>query len=410
MRILRLLMPAILAALVLCVTAVTAAPPFTGAIFTTDSTCTGVNLNIYDSRDAVYLDGGPNSPGAAGLPDGSYYVKVSDPSGANVLGVTSTASVSVSGGEFASCYQLSAILNSASSLFLLAGYDETPNNGGEYKVEISGDPAFPSSSTKSDNFKVKPHSPDDDHTPQATLDVHKFYDANANGTWDSGEVAITGWKVHIQDGISYDRYTPVSIIVDPDDYTVNEFAPIENNWIATTPASVSVHLEDAFHNTIDFGNVCLGGGGGLTLGFWSNKNGQALVGADDLSMLTALNLVGASGAAFDPTTAAGLKTWLLNGTAVNMAYMLSVQLSAMELNVFNGKVSGAALVYGGASLGFLSINSLMAQANAALLANPVTLSDGAARSAQELLKNVLDGANNNLNFVQAAPCAFSFAG
>ena len=93
-----------------------------------------------------------------------------------------------------------------------------------------------------------------------------------------------------------------------------------------------------------------------------------------------------------------------------MAYMLSVQLSAMELNVFNGKVSGAALVYGGASLGFLSINSLMAQANAALLANPVTLSDGAARSAQELLKNVLDGANNNLNFVQAAPCAFSFAG
>jgi hypothetical protein len=37
--------------------------------------------------------------------------------------------------------------------------------------------------------------------------------------------------------------------------------------------------------TISFGNVCLGPGGGLTLGFWSNKNGQALISAADLTAL-----------------------------------------------------------------------------------------------------------------------------
>ena len=48
------------------------APPLPGAIFTTDSTCTGVDLNIYATKEDVYIDGGPAHPGAAGLPDGSY--------------------------------------------------------------------------------------------------------------------------------------------------------------------------------------------------------------------------------------------------------------------------------------------------------------------------------------------------
>src|SRR5207244_12020075 len=63
-----------------------AAPPLPGAIFTTDSTCTGVNVNIFGSKDAVYLNGGPSHIGAASLPDGSYYVRVTDPSGTRVRG------------------------------------------------------------------------------------------------------------------------------------------------------------------------------------------------------------------------------------------------------------------------------------------------------------------------------------
>src|SRR5881296_1084612 len=73
-------------------TALQADPPLPGAIFTTDSTCNGVDLNIYSAKGDVYLDGGPAHPGAASLPPGDYYVQVTDPSGACVLGTSVGAS------------------------------------------------------------------------------------------------------------------------------------------------------------------------------------------------------------------------------------------------------------------------------------------------------------------------------
>src|SRR6266545_5024668 len=48
-------------------------PPLSGAIFTTDSTCSGVDLNIYADKHDVYLDGGPAHPGAARLRPGNKY-------------------------------------------------------------------------------------------------------------------------------------------------------------------------------------------------------------------------------------------------------------------------------------------------------------------------------------------------
>src|SRR5436190_1314657 len=84
-----------------------------GAIFTTKVGCTVVNGNLYDAKTDVYLDGGPMKPGAAGLPDGSYYVQVTDPSGATVLGTSvGTANetpIIVLNGEFAQCYELCLI-------------------------------------------------------------------------------------------------------------------------------------------------------------------------------------------------------------------------------------------------------------------------------------------------------------
>src|SRR5947207_15883134 len=56
-----------------------AAPPLPGAIFTTDSTCTDVNVNIYDHKNEVYIDAWPSHPSAAGLPDGNYCVPATDP-------------------------------------------------------------------------------------------------------------------------------------------------------------------------------------------------------------------------------------------------------------------------------------------------------------------------------------------
>src|SRR5215472_9219196 len=79
------------------------ADPVSGAIFTTIFDGSEVNVNQYASKDQVYLDGGPG-PGApttaAGLPDGTYYFQVTDPSGKTLLSTDAIAcrEVTVSGG------------------------------------------------------------------------------------------------------------------------------------------------------------------------------------------------------------------------------------------------------------------------------------------------------------------------
>jgi len=392
-------------ALALLVTAVGpafAAQPLTGAIFTTDSTCTGVNLNIYDSKDAVYLDGGPAHPGAAGLPDGYYYVKVTEPGGTLLgtsVGSGNATPIHVTSGEFDLCYQLSAILIKASDG--TPGYDTTSNNGGEYKVWVSNEPTFPNNSTKTDNFKVKEGS----EPPQpAQLNVLKFYDANANGLNDEGKL-IAGWKVSIQDGIDYIRYTPVTIFVDPDTYTVSEYFSIIGTWVASTPTSVVVILNAGDDQTVTFGNYCLVPSGGRTLGFWSNKNGQALVTAANLMFLSDLKLRYANGNNFDPMTKTELKNWLLSATAQNMAYMLSAQLAAMELNVQNGFVDPNAFYVPAG----MTIQQIMNAANTSLDLYPNTTAAGPNRTAQETLKNYLDALNNGASVVPPTPCSFTFA-
>jgi hypothetical protein len=404
--------------------------PLPGAIFTTDSTCTGTNVNIFADKGDVYLDGGPAHPGAAGLADGEYYCKVTQPDG-TLLGTSVGASdetpITVSGGEFAQCYQLSAILIKASDQ--TPGYDDTGNAGGEYKVWASTVSTFDESSSKTDNFKVKAKPECEDCGPQddPTLRVLKFYDANANGINDDGQL-IANWKVRIQDGIDLIRFTPVVIILAPDDYRVTEFLPNETNWIPTTPIFVDITLAFNDDKTVSFGNVCLGAGGGLTLGYWSNKNGQAEFNnssnnvatvcgdpapATDLALMVALNLVNGAGSQFNPGTYAAFRTWLLSATATNMAYMLSAQLAAMELNVLNNHVNGNSLIYAPGTdsanaQGFATVCAVMAEANASLLAHPNTIAADADRTKQEALKNALDKANNNLNFVQGTPCPFSF--
>jgi len=200
----------------------------------------------------------------------------------------------------------------------------------------------------------------------------------------------------------------------PGEYTVTEFMPVETNWVPTTLTSVEVTLEDGESVTVEFGNVAIGAGGGHTLGFWSNKNGQTLFGADDLSLMVSLNLRNANGSNFDPANYAAFRTWLLGAKATNMAYMLSAQLAAMELNVLNGFVNGGALVYapgllpfapitGLNSLGFISVSDLMTAANTELGAHGSTFAGSPYRAYQEALKNALDAANNNQTFVLVPP-------
>jgi hypothetical protein len=395
--------------------------PVAGAIFTTNSLCTGTNVNIFTNKADVYLDGGPAHPGAAGLPDGNYYVKVTEPDGTllgTTVGTTNETPVVVSSGEFAVCYQLSSILRKASTdvsggPVAPDGYDTTTNSGSEYKVWVSQDPDFANDNTKTDNFKVI----ENNVIQQGSLSVIKFYDANANGSNDDGQL-ITGWKVRITDGIDLIRFTPTTVLVAPDNYIVSEFSPAETNWIRTTPSPVNVTIANGDTKTVEFGNLCLGTGGGKTLGFWSNKNGQAQMNdggsdASELALLTSLCLRNASGTAFDPATYTAFRTWILSASATNMAYMLSAQLAAMELNVEAGFVSGSALIYAPGttsanSLGFATVNAVMTEANATLCANGLVLSGNPERTHQEALKNALDNANNNTSFVQGTPCPFTF--
>jgi len=248
----------------------------------------------------------------------------------------------------------------------------------------------------------------------------KFYDANVNGVWDAGEPGIEGWKVHLT-GAAVDLYALTDSDGEfsftglaPGSYTVSEVFPLAPPiWLPTTETSFDATVTTG-QNFVgpDFGNVCLGcNGGGHTLGFWSNKNGAAkfatLSGA--LSTLSGLHLVDGNGDPFNPASYGALRTWLLDGNAVNMAYMLSVQLAAMQLNVLAEFVESDALVYapgvpGASTTGFITIGALIDAAEASLTADGYTPAGDANRSTQETIKDALDDANNNKNFVCPEPC------
>ena len=405
-----------------------AGAPLPGAIFTTDAGCTGVDLNIYQSKDAVYVDGGPAHPGAAGLPDGSYYIQVTSPDG-NLLGTSigsgNDTPIVVVNGEFQQCYQLSAILITAGDNCTggSPGYCTTENPGGEYKVWVSTVSTFDNDSSKTDNFKVQ----ENPFPPQGTLKVLKFYDGNANGVFDATDTEIIGWETHVGLQTTFDtifetKDTPVNIVVfAPSCYTAQEgeIADANHTWVHTNASIQSKSVPVPGATEIDFGNVCLGPGGGLTLGFWSNKNGQALFNtntgnvsvcgaalpASDLAWLVGLNLRDGAGNAFDPASYTAFRSWLLSATATNMAYMLSAQLAAMELNVLNGKVNGSAIIYApgtGGTSDFKTVCDVMSRANAELGLHGLVLSGNPNRALQEALKNALDRANNDQNFVQGS--------
>ena len=405
--------PVLVTVLAFCPT-LRAEPPLPGAIFTTDSTCTGVNLNIYNDKADVYLDGGPAHPGAAGLPDGSYCVQVTDPSGQTVLGMSDPGAVTVADGEFVQCYQLTSILKTASSGFTVAGFDDTPNPGGEYKVWVSTDCNFDNNSTKTDNFQVK------EECERATVTVSSFYDANANGIRDTGEQDLVGWVFHAfsHDNLQIIRHTPRTLFPAVGTYTMVESSTRESNWVHTTPSQVECTLDEYDTMFIDWGNVSLGAGGANAAAFWGSRDGQTQVTTADLNFLSTLYLRNATGADFNPATARSLSNWLLKTTTTNMAYALSAQLAAMQLNVRHSFVNGSALVYapglspygtvGLNSAGFISITDLMSAAAAETQAHALTTSGSPDRAVQEALKEALEDANNNKTFTQSSAGTFTF--
>jgi hypothetical protein len=458
---------------------------------------TTVNANIYDLRSDVYLNGGPQNQNSAGLPNGIYLFQVTDPSGATLLStdnafnrqlqvvngrVFGTPGTTLGPGNVVSPsvppYHVNGSYNVAnmSISVQLAPFNFTPNPGGEYKawlirwedtngspiLDSNGNPIttidttdpkiihFTNDNAKTDNFKVREQPPGPGPTVFA-IAGEKYYDVNANGVKDGGEVGVPNFKIHVTYVLpngggsgAMDTYTNANgdwslIFPTGTTYTACEVLP-NTMWVQTGPLDgvmVSAGTSTATASALcwsgtvgnsdlmglDFGNVCLGAGGGLTLGFWSNKNGQNIMKgtdnfASDLAFLRSLNLRNADGSNFDPTTYDQFRTWLLGASATNMAYMLSAQLVAMELNVRHGFVSSSVLVYApgcgntGYGNNFISIADLMTKANNELGLHGHTTSDDSMqssfRSFQECLKNALDKANNNMTFVQATPCPFDY--
>jgi hypothetical protein len=160
-----------------------AAPPLSGALFTTLASGAEVNGNIYADKGDVYLNGGPGAhakPGAAGLPDDTYVFMVTDPSGKNLLSqdLAQCRLVTVVGGAFhdlaasdPGCAHMTSTGVSGITVQLMP-YANTPNNGDEYKAWVtpesayqcalpetvhctSGTFGFLGGSSKTDNFKVR---------------------------------------------------------------------------------------------------------------------------------------------------------------------------------------------------------------------------------------------------------------
>ena len=122
-----------------------------GAIWTSNAGGIAVNNNIYDDKEAVYLNGGPKNKTDSGLPDGDYYVKVTAPNG-TVLGIPD-GTITVTNGAFGPIKLWDLVIMASDGI--TQGCDDTPNNGGEYKVWISQNPDFPNNESKTDNFKVR---------------------------------------------------------------------------------------------------------------------------------------------------------------------------------------------------------------------------------------------------------------
>jgi hypothetical protein len=258
----------------------------------------------------------------------------------------------------------------------------------------------------------------------------KYYDTNKDGLPSGGEPTIDGFKVLFcadASCVGTPVYTGIALTANGGTYSfdlptatssfqVCEVVPNVSNpansfWSQTGPlfpaspigntgtgSAASTALKcwsgSGTVSGLYLTNICFTRlSGGFTLGFWSNKNGQALITGADLAALTALNLRNADGSNFDPATPAALKTWLLSGNAVNMSYMLSVQMAATKLDTLHGLPASTLVDATAYGLGIISIADLITAADALLASDGNAISGNAHRAIQEKYKNVFDAIN-----------------
>ena len=407
----------------------------------------GINCNNYLCKQGVYVNGGPT--GGGGLTDGDYYFAVIVPGSQNggfVDGAQGNLSdqtqwgsgkcaekpelggdlytnrtFHVSGGlitSYTGTHATGTSLN-GKKIISLYPFGTTCNNGGVYIMAVCQVGATSTNQCKFDAFKAATNL----DLPFCQVGGEKYYDANGNGQLDAGEGGIAGWAINftdsalIADTVSTGANGTFSLDLVAGAYTFAErqssgwvqTGNLVNQATVTGGAAASLFADKSYHigavdggtiGGLNFGNICLGNCGGRTMGYWSNPNGQAEFGADDLAMVNARHCADDNGAIGAFANYAEFNTWLLNARAVNMAFMLSAQCTATALNVLNGKSSAGAYTYapgsaGANANGFTTISSLIAEADAAVAADAYTPDGDANRAYQTALKNACDAANQD---------------
>jgi hypothetical protein len=284
-----------------------AAAQYSGSVYTTDAKA---NVeNVFGKPRDVYMAGGPG-PNAGcsgnGLPDGSYYFQVTDPSGSTLLSTDPLAdrAVIVSDGVISAAGSRSTRNGPCGSeVVQLVPFAPTPNSSGEYKVwlipasdYVPGGPnhGFPSDASKTDNFKVRGGGKPID---QALIEGYVFYDIDENGVYDpsvSYEVPLSGWRIEIEsDGEVDVIFTDVDghyeFIRDAGTtHVLTSVAPapgyvgtVGGRWWGTNPTEVTVTANLPATRT-DFGLLYFINTPDLALskGYW-HKQGESILAAND---------------------------------------------------------------------------------------------------------------------------------
>lgn len=430
-----------------------------GAGFTTfDSTLegcldspNGVDCNNYEGKQYVYMSGGPVH---AGLSDGSYYFAVLTPGSQNggfIEGAKGNLSDKTAGGtegdlgsgdeqanrtfevnehEVVSYSGTHAVGESPSGkkIIGLAPFDDTDNAGGVYILAICETGATLPSQCKYDAFRIAAGE-EEELEPFGTISGLKYYDVNHNGKFDPGEAPLPNWAIDWSDTVSGTELTNSSGLFEvknlvEDTYTFTEeqgpagwiqTGNVKDESTATFGSAVTLKpdksyivelAEGGIVSGINFGNVCeIKNSNGLTLGFWSNKNGEKILNAHDpawKNLLNASNLVDAKGNHFTVTTYKLFRNWLLEATATNMSYMLSAQLATTQLDIAYNGLDGTNLVNDPDGDGWVTINHVVKDAIEFLKTHPNTTAAGADRNLAEAYKNIFDSLNNNIQAITPA--------
>lgn len=210
----------------------------------------GVNCNIYDGKQYVWLNGGPAANGLG--PDGQYFFAVLVPGGqpnpndggpknlSDDFDAYTNRTFTVTNGEV-SAY--AGTHTATIPLIRLFPYADTTNPGGVYIMAIcslgAGYPVEPRD-CKYDAFKVKQGVP----RIQRVLSGTKYLDENKNGQRDAGEPGLKDWSVTISgtDGTNVSvttngagdwSYTTGTMTPSPGTttYTVSEVQ--QSGWVQT---------------------------------------------------------------------------------------------------------------------------------------------------------------------------------